>query len=228
MIITKKETTVRIDIAEIVGGKEKIRNWRAEAQFSIRKRSVPGGRWRPREKKYSRRRNYGTKISRPEGITSSRKGVVVVGCGGVYVAQVNRRIRSGVDGLVAAMAHLWSKFTKCLRASEGAYNPGVVLATPFEPRIPRRGSERDGTMLRHSVLLHRRYHHLAEPTTAPRIHLSFPIFLLLFFLLYFSTWLGRMLVLLHRNEISLSATNGNFQRYTAKVCREISIRKKKK
>lgn len=85
----------------------------------------------------------------------------------MYVAQVNRRIRSGVDGLVAAMAHLWSKFTKCLRASEGAYNPDVVLATPFEPRIPRRGNERDGTMLRHSVLLHRRYHHLAEPTTAP-------------------------------------------------------------
>lgn len=132
------------------------------------------------------------------------------GGGGVYVAQVNRRIRSGVDGLVAAMAHLWSKFTKCLRASEGAYNPGVVLATPFEPRIPRRGSERDGTMLRHSVLLHRRYHHLAEPTTAPRIHLSFPIFLLLFFLLYFSTWLGRMLVLLYRNEISLSAIQWKF------------------
>lgn len=137
-------------------------------QFSIRKRSVPGGRWRPREKKYSRRRNYGTKISRPEGITSSRKGVVVV-VAGVYVAQVNRRIRSGVDGLVAAMAHLWSKFTKCLRASEGAYNPDVVLATPFEPRIPRGEEAREsGTMLRHSVLLHRRYHHLAEPTTVPR------------------------------------------------------------
>ncbi|KAH0568691.1 hypothetical protein KQX54_021381 [Cotesia glomerata] len=37
--------------------------------------------------------------------------------------RVNRRVRRGVDGLVVAMAHLWSKFTKCLRASEG----GVLL-----------------------------------------------------------------------------------------------------
>lgn len=28
-----------------------------------------------------------------------------------------------VDGLVVAMAHLWSKFTKCLRPSEGASDP---------------------------------------------------------------------------------------------------------
>lgn len=93
-----------------------------------------------REKKNSRRRNYGTKISRPEGITIFRKGWLCSGW--VCVVQVNRRIRSGVDGLVAAMAHLWSKFTKCLRASEGASNPDKVLATPFGT-YPTREKDRD-------------------------------------------------------------------------------------
>lgn len=175
-------------------------------QFSIRKRSVPGGRWRPREKKYSRRRNYGTKISRPEGITSSRKGVVVV-VAGVYVAQVNRRIRSGVDGLVAAMAHLWSKFTKCLRASEGAYNPDVVLATPFEPRIPRGEEARETVQC--CVI---RYYYIVAITISrnqrpfpdhPPLFSDLPR--LLFFLLYFST--GISLFSRHRNEISLFSSS---------------------
>lgn len=93
----------------------------------------------------------------------------------MYVAQVNRRIRSDVDGLVTAMAHLWSKFTKCLRASEGVSKPRrhpLLYKTDREKEGDR---GRENTMPRHSVLLHRRYHHLAEPTTAtPPIH-SFPI-----------------------------------------------------
>lgn len=38
----------------------------------------------------------------------------------VYIARINRRVRLVGDGLVATMAHLWSKFTKCLRPSKGA------------------------------------------------------------------------------------------------------------
>lgn len=76
--------------------------------------------------------------------------------------RVNRRVRPLVDGLVAAMAHLWSKFTKCLRPSEGAFDPGFChpRALPFERTMPR-----------HSLLLHRRYHHLAEATRSPPLHL---------------------------------------------------------
>jgi len=47
----------------------------------------------------------------------------------VYIAEINRQIRPVGDGLVAAMAHLWSKFTKCLQSSEGASDPGP-LPTP--------------------------------------------------------------------------------------------------
>lgn len=176
-------------------------------QFSIRKRSVPGGRWRPREKKYSRRRNYGTKISRPEGITSSRKGVVVV-VAGVYVAQVNRRIRSGVDGLVAAMAHLWSKFTKCLRASEGAYNPDVVLATPLEPRIPRGEEARETVqccVIRYYYIVAITISRNQRPRNPDHPPLLSDLPRLLFFLLYFSTWIS--LFPRHRNEISLFSSS---------------------
>lgn len=74
----------------------------------------------------------------------------------VYIARVNRRVRLVVDGLVAAMAHLWSKFTKCLRPSEGAFDPRPLPSPecrPFERTMPR-----------HSLLLRRCYHHLAEAT----------------------------------------------------------------
>jgi len=49
----------------------------------------------------------------------------------VGIARGNRRVRPVVDGLVAAMAHLWSKFTKCLRPSEGVFDP-----RPCHPRMP--------------------------------------------------------------------------------------------
>lgn len=48
----------------------------------------------------------------------------------VYITQVNSRIRPVGDGLVAAMAHLWSKFTKCLRPSEGASDPDPLPSPP--------------------------------------------------------------------------------------------------
>lgn len=72
----------------------------------------------------------------------------------VYNARINRRVRPVGDGLVAAMAHLWSKFTKCLRPSKGASDPGALPeCCPSECTMPR-----------HSPLLCRCYHHLAETT----------------------------------------------------------------
>lgn len=47
------------------------------------------------------------------------------------------------------MAHLWSKFTKCLRPSKGASDP-IPECCPSERTMPR-----------HSPLLRRCYHHLA-------------------------------------------------------------------
>lgn len=51
----------------------------------------------------------------------------------VYIARINRRVRPVGDGLVAAMAHLWSKFTKCLRPSKGASDPGPLPSPNVVP-----------------------------------------------------------------------------------------------
>lgn len=51
----------------------------------------------------------------------------------IYIARINRRIRPVGDGLVAAMAHLWSKFTKCLRSSKGASDPGPLPSPNVVP-----------------------------------------------------------------------------------------------
>jgi len=51
----------------------------------------------------------------------------------VYIAEINRQVRPVGDGLVAAMAHLWSKFTKCLQPSEGASDPGPLPSPNVAP-----------------------------------------------------------------------------------------------
>lgn len=51
----------------------------------------------------------------------------------VYIARINRRVRPVGDGLVAAMAHLWSKFTKCLRPSKGASDLGPLPSPNVVP-----------------------------------------------------------------------------------------------
>jgi len=48
-------------------------------------------------------------------------------------ARINRRVRLVGDGLVATMAHLWSKFTKCLRPSKGASDPGPLPSPNVVP-----------------------------------------------------------------------------------------------
>lgn len=138
---------------------------RRNRNFPSRKQVSRADDSEPKEKKNSRRRNYGTKISRPEGITIFRKGWLCSGW--VCVVQVNRRIRSGVDGLVAAMAHLWSKFTKCLRASEGASNPDKVLATPFGTYPTRKRDREAGEreMVQRRVI---RYYYIVAITISRR------------------------------------------------------------
>jgi len=73
-----------------------------------------------------------------------------------------------MDGLVAAMAHLWSKFTKCLRPSKGAFNPGL-----YHPRTLRPSSVQCRVI---------RYYYVVAITASRRSNEVHPLFIYPFIL----------------------------------------------